>query len=75
MTERSNNYPTGDPSGMSFIANRWTFTGPQGYRVVFDGDGYTVLSYNGAEERPVPHGRGLSEDDAHALAARLSGRG
>lgn len=75
--ERRTDYPTGNPSGMSFICNRWVFTGPQGYRVVpqSDGDGFLVVSYAANGTRPVWVGDGslnLSEDDAHALAARLA---
>lgn len=77
MAERSNDYPTGDPNGMEFIANRWTFTGGKGYRVEpEDGDAGTfrVVSYNAAGSRPVYRGQGLTEDDAHAMATRLAKR-
>ncbi|MBD3004568.1 hypothetical protein [Streptomyces sp. 5-10] len=80
MTERSNDYPTGNPNGMSFLPGTgWRYTGPEGYRVVFDGtgpdeSGWTVLRYHGAHTSPVHGGRGLTEDDAHAMAARLAGQ-
>ena len=77
MAERSIDYPTGDPNGMSFICNRWVFTGPEGYRVQFvGGDGdqcWGVFRYDGAHTRRA-YGEPMTEDDAHALAARLSGR-
>lgn len=78
MTERTLDYPTTRVDGMSFIGNRWVFTGPVGYRVVFDGtaaDGnsvWAVLRYVGAHTRAVFGGTGLSEDAAHALAKRLA---
>lgn len=80
MAERSGDYPTrGNPNGMEFIGNRWVFTGGSGFRVVFDGtdgDGgdWAVLSYDGPHTRLVPGGRGLTEDEAHAMAARLASR-
>lgn len=77
MTKRKINYSTARPDGMEFICNRWVFAGDKGYRVVFDGTGesegdYAVLSYAGAYTRPVYGGRGLTEDAAHELAARLA---
>ncbi|MET9385320.1 hypothetical protein ABZY09_30675 [Streptomyces sp. NPDC002928] len=77
QSERSNDYPTGNASGMSFISNRWVFTGAEGYRVKQDSDDThlsMVVRYNATGETPFYGGRGLSEDDAHAMAARLSGR-
>lgn len=66
-------YPTGSEDGMSFICNRWTFTGPQGYRVVANGDGtFRVVSYNVAQTRPVYGDQAMTEDAAHALAASLA---
>ena len=77
MTPRKTDYPTGDPSGMSFICNRWVFTGPEGYRVVprSDGDGFLVMRYDSDSTRPVWIGEGsmnMTEDEAHALAASLA---
>ena len=71
-TERSTNYPVGE--GREFILNRWVCTGSRGYRVVPDHDAFGVVFYNAAGSQPVYNGTGLSEDDAHALALRLSGR-
>ncbi|MCP9209544.1 hypothetical protein [Streptomyces cucumeris] len=68
----SMDYPTGSRNGMSFIANRWVYTGPRGYRVVPNGDSFDVVSYNAAETRPVYGGQGLSEKDAHAMAQQLA---
>lgn len=73
MSERSNTYPT----GMSMIGSRMMFTGPQGYRVEpaddYNGNpAFRVVSYNAAETTPVYGGVGLTEDDAHDLAARLA---
>lgn len=70
-------YPTGPEDGMSFISNRWVFTGPQGYRVKprVDGTGFLVVSYTAAREMPVYSGtEPLTEDGAHELAASLSRR-
>lgn len=79
MAGRKTEYPTGRENGMSFIANKWRYTGPQGYRVVFDDPGtgtggrhFRVLSYAGSSTRPV-HADLLTEHDAHCMAARLSG--
>lgn len=75
-TARKTDYPTGNPNGMSFICNRWVFTGPQGYRVQFtggEGDNcWSVYSYTGAYSRPTYGGMSLTEDDAHAFAASLA---
>lgn len=74
MTERKTDYPTGNPNGMSFICNRWVFTGPEGYRVKPEGDGtFRVVRYNATRTEGVYGGSGLTEDDAHAMAERLSG--
>lgn len=72
---RKTDYPTGPDNGMSFICNRWVFTGPQGYRVrANEDDGtFTVVSYHAAAERPVWDGVRISEHEAHCMAARLSG--
>lgn len=75
---RTTDYPTGSDNGMSFICNRWVFTGPEGYRVTAqsDGDGFLVIRYNGSSTRPVWVGEGslnMSEDSAHELAASLAG--
>ncbi len=78
MAKRRLDYPTGNGDGMSFISNRWVFTGPQGYRVQFTGTGdepgdWSVFSYDAAETRIVgTFGMGLSEEAAHELAARLA---
>jgi hypothetical protein len=77
MSEGITNYPTGNTNGMSFIGNRWVFTGSKGYRVKPDqhDEGlFMVVSYNATGERPFYGGRGLNKVDAHALAVRLSGR-
>jgi len=77
MSERSNEYHTGSENGMSFISNRWVFTGAEGYRVKQDTDDahlFMVVRFNATGETPFYGGRGLSEDDAHAMAARLVGR-
>ena len=71
--ERKTDYPTGSKDGMSFISNRWVFTGPEGYRVVQNGDTFGVKRYNAASTSPVYGGTGLTEDDAHAMAERLAG--
>jgi hypothetical protein len=77
MAERSIDYPTGSESGMSFICNRWVFTGPEGYRVQFvggEGDAcWGVFHYNAARTRRS-YGEPMTEDGAHEYAARLSGR-
>lgn len=61
---------------MSFIMNRWVFTGPQGYRVrANEDDGtFTVVHYNASGAQPVWGGVRISEHAAHCMAARLSGR-
>lgn len=71
---RKTDYPTGGPDGMSFICNRWVFTGPKGYRVrPNEGGTYNVYSYAHTSERVAgPGGLRLSEDDAHAYAASLA---
>jgi len=64
-------FPVGD--GTSFINNRWTYTGPAGYRVRDRGDTYSVMSYTASSERVVgPFGMDLSRDDAYALATTLA---
>lgn len=42
-------------NGMSFIGNRWVFTGPQSYVVEpnLHGTGWLVVSVNAAGRRPV----------------------
>jgi hypothetical protein len=70
---RKTDYPTGNPNGMSFICNRWVFTGPQGYRVQKQGDKWSVVSYTATGTCPVSSGARMTEDDAHALAAELAG--
>lgn len=74
--KRRRDYPTGNADGMSFICNRWVFTGPQGYRVTPNGDGtFHVVSYNAAETRLCWLGedsRRMTEDAAHELAASLA---
>lgn len=78
MTARKLDYPTGNGNGMSFICNRWVFTGPEGYRVQFDGteadgdNGWAVFRYNAATTHLVRGGRGLTEDAAHEYAASLA---
>lgn len=77
MAERSNDYSTGHDNGMEFICNRWVFTGPQGYRVVPnpDGDGFLVMRYDASEVHPAGYRlEPMTEDDAHAHAARLAAR-
>ena len=70
---RSTDYPTGD--GMSFICNRWVFTGPEGYRVKRHDDGtFYVVHYTVAGETCTFCPRDMSEDDAHEYAARLAKR-
>jgi hypothetical protein len=69
------NYPTGDGSGMSFIANRWVFTGSRGFgvRLRADSAGYMVVAYHGSSERvtyTAMHPMMLA--DAHAAAASLA---
>jgi len=78
MSGRKRDYSTASETGMEFIGGRWVYAGDKGYRVVFDGteaDGdrcWSVLSYNAAHTRPVHGGRNLTEDNAHAMAARLA---
>lgn len=67
-----NEYVTGN--GMSFIGNRWVYTGSEGYRVQFDAsgpneDGYAVFHFNAARSRLCQNG--LTEQAAHKLAGRL----
>lgn len=72
---RKTRYSTASKDGMSFIANRWVFTGDEGYEVRPDGNGtdtYSVWSYHAAGGSPTYGGLNMSEDDAHALAARLA---
>lgn len=76
---RKTDYPTGNENGMSFICNRWVFTGPEGYRVVPQTDergGFLVVRYNAAETHPVWLGSDdsmhMTEDEAHELAARMA---
>jgi hypothetical protein len=74
--ERKIDYSTGRGNGMSFIANGWVFTGAEGYRVKSDADDahlFMVVRYDAAGETPFYGGRGLPEDDAHKMAARLAG--
>jgi len=76
MNTRSNDYPTGSANGMSFISNRWVFTGAEGYRVKQDPDDahlFMVVRYSAAAETPFYGGRGLTEDAAHEMAASLAG--
>lgn len=63
-------------NGMSFINNRWVFTGgPDRYKKRPNDDGtFMVMSCNAAGERPVYGGRNLSEADADAMIVRLSAR-
>lgn len=76
MTGRKIDYPTGNANGMSFIGGRWVYTGPQGYRVQFtggEGDAcWSVFSYAGSSTSLCYGGTNLTEDDAHAFAARLA---
>jgi hypothetical protein len=77
MNERNMDYSTARPNGMSFIGNRWVYTGAEGYRVKQDSDDahlFMVVRYIAAGETPFYGGRGLSENEAHAMAARLAGR-
>ncbi|MGI5196910.1 hypothetical protein ACQEVY_25285 [Streptomyces sp. CA-288835] len=77
MSQGITDYPTGNPDGMSFICNRWVFTGAEGYRVKPDSDDeglFMVVRYNATGQTPFYGGRGLSERDAHEMAASLSGR-
>lgn len=72
LSKRSRDYPTGSDNGMSFICNRWVFTGPQGYRVVCREDGWYVESYAGSSVRPGYRTAPYTEDAAHESAARLA---
>lgn len=77
MSTRKTDYPTGSESGMSFICNRWVFTGPQGYRVAFDGTGHklgewVVRRYDASSTSFVYGGRHTTEDAAHEYAALLA---
>ena len=73
MANRKCDYPTGNPNGMSFIANRWVFTGPKGWRVEPNASGtaFNVVSMSDGRVAGLM-GLNLSEDDAHAYAARLA---
>jgi len=75
MKQRSNDYPTGDANGMSFICNRWVFTGPQGYRVVPVDGGFQVMSYT-ATGSHCAHWSAqiMTALEAHEYAANLSRR-
>jgi hypothetical protein len=76
MAERKRDYPTGNDNGMSFISNRWVFTGAEGYRVLPDRDDphlFVVVRYNAASTTGFYGGRGLTEEAAHTLAASLAG--
>jgi hypothetical protein len=68
---RTGKYSTARENGMAFIANRWTYAGDQGYRVVPDGTLWRVDSYAHTDLRPTSIGR-LTEDDAHDAAWRLA---
>ena len=73
--KRKTDYSTAPENGMSFICNRWTFTGPEGYRVKANDDGtFRVVHYNAAGDYRVAGSGALSltEDDAHEMAARLA---
>lgn len=70
---RKTSYSTANESGMEFICNRWVFAGDKGYRVRPNGDGtFSVVSYAHTSEDSVYGGRGLTEDAAHEMAARLA---
>jgi hypothetical protein len=78
VNRKQTDYGTGREDGMSFIGNRWVFTGAEGYRVKPDPDDaglFRVVRYTAAGETPFYGGSGLSEDDAHEMAAKLSGKG
>lgn len=61
-------------NGMSFIGNKWVFTGPQSYVVEANtaGTGWVVLSVNAAGRRPVAVVSTRSKADE--MAAILSDR-
>ncbi len=71
---RKTDYSTASENGMAFIANRWVFAGDKGYRVKRnDNTGrWFVVSYNATGERACYGMTGMTEDDAHATAARLA---
>lgn len=62
-------------NGMSFIGNRWVFTGPQSYKVkhVSDGPGWLVVSVNAAGERPIS-GPIIERSRADEMASILNDR-
>lgn len=68
MNARMGDYPTGDASGA-------LSAGPRGYRVVSHDGIHDVMSYSGTRSSIAYDGSGLSEGDAHRLAARLSEHG
>lgn len=74
MAERKTDYPTGSENGMSFICNRWVFTGSTGYRVRANDDGtFRVVSYAHTSERVAGSARiRMTEEEAHAFAASLA---
>ncbi|MEV3860686.1 hypothetical protein AB0J38_41055 [Streptomyces sp. NPDC050095] len=73
MTEQGADYPTENLNGMSFIANRWVFTGLEGYRVKPVDGGFQVYHYTAAGERLANYKTDpMSEDEAHELAAGLA---
>jgi hypothetical protein len=68
----SGTYSTARENGMEFIGGRWVFAGDKGFRVKPMGDAFNVYSYAHTDSRPVYGGQGLSEDEAHDMAWRLS---
>lgn len=73
MAERKTDYSTARENGMSFVCNRWVFTGGKGYRVRPNDDGtFTVVSYAHTQTRVCYGGQNLTEDAAHAYAASLA---
>lgn len=71
---RKTDYSTASANGLAFIANRWTYAGDEGYRVKHNHNTgrWFVVSYAGSTERPCYGNPGMTEDDAHAYAARLA---
>lgn len=71
---RKTDYSTAPEDGMAFIGNRWVFAGDKGYRVKRnDNTGrWFVVSYHAVEESLCYGMTGMTEDDAHAAAARLA---
>jgi hypothetical protein len=65
-------YSTGSANGMSFICNRWVYTGSEGYRVVPTDSGWSVYRYDATGSHPVYGGQGLTVLDAHRMAHRLA---